>query len=273
MEAVGLSDSRDEVCRGCMEAVLDGNRVSEEVLVRLRQLRSVEARALICHDERGMICPFSDAGDRSADGAPGRSYAVCKRVLDLLGGLVGSLLFVVMVPFVALMIRLQSPGPVFFIQKRVGLNGRHFSLVKFRTMHDDVALEPCWPDEEEDDRLFAFGAFMRRYHIDEFPQFVAVLMGEMSLVGPRPEQVPIVERLRKRIPRYDERHRVLPGLTGWAQVSNGYAGCDSSSWLKTASDLYYLRHRSIWMDLAIVACTVRVVCVQRGRTQPDRVQA
>ena len=262
MGAVALSDSRDEVCRICMDVIADDGRVADGVAARLRDLRSLEARALICHAERGLICPFWDVGEPRVDGTPGNWYAVCKRALDLLGGLVGSLLFVVVLPLVALIVKLQSPGPVFFIQKRVGLNGRRFSLVKFRTMHEAGIFEPCWPDEEEDDRLFAFGAFVRRYHIDEFPQFLSVLKGDMSLVGPRPEQVPIVERLREKIPRYDERHRALPGLTGWAQVRHGYAGCELSSWIKTASDFYYVKHRSIWMDLRILIETVCSVPVK-----------
>ncbi|MGC9316404.1 MAG: sugar transferase [Armatimonadota bacterium] len=263
MSVGDLPDSPDEICRICMNAVNEDNSVADDVAALLQECESIEERAAYCHDLRGLLCPFRNVEDICDAGARGYCYAICKRAVDLLGGLVGSVVVAVLLPFVAVAIKLQSRGPVFFSQKRIGLHGKPFSMVKFRTMHERTSEEARWANEEEE-RIFGFGAFMRRFHIDEFPQFFSVLVGHMSLVGPRPEQVPIVERLRKKIPHYDARHCVPPGITGWAQVRHGYAGCELSSWIKTASDLYYVARRSLWLDMSILFRTLLAVAAAEG---------
>ncbi len=264
-----LPDNEEEICSTCIDIVSEDAFAADDIAERLRNLRSIDQRTPICHEARGLLCPLRNGESGSQKSS--RAYLLLKRLIDLLGGLIGSLIVVLTLPFVALGIRIQSPGPVFFTQKRVGLNGQVFSLRKFRTMHVDRNDEARWANEEED-RIFGFGAFMRRYHIDEFPQFFSVLLGKMSLVGPRPEQVPIVERLRKKIPHYDDRHRALPGITGWSQVRHGYAGCEFSSWIKTASDLYYLKHRNLWMDISILINTLPAVLIREQMVNEDAIR-
>lgn len=266
MSVSDLPDSPEAICRVCMDAVDEDNEVADDVAAILEECEGIEERAERCHDLRGLLCPLTDIGDICENPKPSRVYHICKRAADLLGGLIGSVIVAVLLPFVALGIKVQSRGPIFFSQKRVGLDGESFSVVKFRTMHEEKNGEARWANEEEE-RIFGFGAFMRRFHIDEFPQFFSVLIGDMSLVGPRPEQVPIVERLREKIPHYDLRHCALPGITGWSQVRHGYAGCERSSWIKTASDLYYVKHRSLWLDLCILARTGPTVLVKEGRQE------
>ncbi|MEA3403864.1 MAG: sugar transferase [Armatimonadota bacterium] len=268
MSVGDLPDNPDEICLICMNAMGEDNSVAGDVAALLRECQSIEERAAYCHDLRELLCPFSDIEDICKTNARGRFYSVAKRAVDLLGGLIGSVVVAVLLPLVAVAIKLQSPGPVFFTQKRIGLHGKPFSMVKFRTMHEKTSDEARWANEEEE-RIFTFGSFMRRFHIDEFPQFFSVLVGHMSLVGPRPEQVPIVERLRMKIPHYDARHCVPPGITGWAQVRHGYAGCELSSWVKTASDLYYVARRSLWLDMSILFRTLLAVLVEEGRQDTE----
>ncbi|MGI5817788.1 MAG: sugar transferase [Armatimonadota bacterium] len=261
MSTGGLPDDPREICLICADMVYDDSDVSDDVLALLDKCADIEERAVRCHELRGLLCPFSETADLCEDGSPSAIYRVGKRALDILGGLVGSAIVVLLLPLIAAIVKIQSPGSIFFSQERVGLNGKPFRLLKFRTMHEKTSDEARWASEEED-RIFGFGSFMRRFHIDEFPQFFNVLRGNMSLVGPRPEQVPIVERLREKIPHYDERHCALPGLTGWAQMRHGYAGCELTSWIKIASDLYYVKHRSLWLDVAILVRTVPAVLIK-----------
>lgn len=254
MSTGGLPDNPEELCLTCANLVSENSDVPDDVLDILLQCGSIEERAGKCHDLRGLLCPFSEMAELCDGDAPGAVYTVLKRAIDIAGGLLGTAIVVVLLPLIAAIVKIQSPGPIFFKQDRVGFRGRSFRLFKFRTMHERASDEARWANEEED-RIFGFGAFMRRFHIDEFPQFFNVLRGEMSLVGPRPEQVPIVERLSAKIPNYNKRHYAVPGLTGWSQTRHGYAGCELTSWLKTASDLYYVKHRSLWLDLSIMART------------------
>jgi exopolysaccharide biosynthesis polyprenyl glycosylphosphotransferase len=163
---------------------------------------------------------------------------------------------------IALLVKLSSPGPVFFIQERVGLDGKPFALVKFRTMRvegDDGSRD--WFNVHRqgwtvpnDPRRTPVGAFLRRFSLDELPQFYNVLMGEMSIVGPRPEQPHYVQEFAQIIPKYARRHREKAGITGWAQV-NGLRG-DTSIKERTYADLYYVENWSLLFDLKIIARTV-----------------
>jgi exopolysaccharide biosynthesis polyprenyl glycosylphosphotransferase len=166
-----------------------------------------------------------------------------KRAVDLIGGAVGVL------------VKLDSQGPAFYVQERMGLDANPFGMIKFRSMRTDAEAEtgPVWATED-DPRRTRLGAFIRRFSIDEWPQFINVLLGEMSLVGPRPERPVFVEQFRRSIPRYMDRHREKAGLTGWAQV-NGLRG-DTSIAERTKYDLWYIENWSLLLDFKIILRTI-----------------
>ncbi len=177
-----------------------------------------------------------------------------KRSVDLVGALVGLVVLSPLMLLTALLVKLDSRGPAFFSQERCGLDGRPFQVIKFRTMRSDAeAAGPGWT-VENDPRVTALGRWMRKTNWDELPQLINVLLGQMSLVGPRPEQVVFVEKFREYIPRYMERHLEKAGLTGWAQV-NGLRG-DTSLEERTKFDLWYVENWSIWLDMKIIIRTV-----------------
>jgi len=177
-----------------------------------------------------------------------------KRAIDLVGSAIGLVLLSPLMFLIAILIKLDSPGPALYTQERMGLDGKRFYLFKFRTMRADAeAHGPGWtrPDDPRRTRL---GAFLRRTNLDELPQLINVLLGDMSLVGPRPERPIYVEEFRKRIPRYMERHREKAGITGWAQV-NGLRG-DTSIEERTKYDLWYIENWSVWLDIKIILMTI-----------------
>jgi len=164
----------------------------------------------------------------------------------------------------ALAVRLTSPGPVLYRQVRVGLAGRPFVLLKFRSMRVDAeANGPAWA-AAQDPRITAVGHLIRRMRIDELPQLINVLAGEMSIVGPRPERPHFVAQLDAAIPYHAERTRVKPGITGWAQVNYPYGASIEDSRQKLSYDLYYVKHRSLRLDFQILLATVRVILFQEG---------
>jgi len=165
----------------------------------------------------------------------------------------------------ALLVRLDSPGPILYRQERIGLNGRPFMLYKFRSMVVDAEAggAPRWATPG-DPRVTRFGRFMRLTRIDELPQLLNVLRGDMAMVGPRPERPAFVGQLSQAIPHYEDRHCVRPGITGWAQVNYPYGASIEDARMKLAYDLYYVRRRSLFLDLLILIATVRVVLFQEG---------
>jgi len=164
----------------------------------------------------------------------------------------------------ALMIRLDSPGPILYRQERVGLGGKPFTLLKFRSMRANAeALGPTWA-EQRDPRVTRIGSFMRRTRMDELPQLINILRGEMSFIGPRPERPHFVEQLADAIPFYRERARVKPGLTGWAQVNYPYGASVEDAKAKLSYDMYYVKNRSPLLDILILFSTVRVILFQEG---------
>ena len=164
----------------------------------------------------------------------------------------------------ALMVRLDSPGPVFYRQERVGLNGEVFTLFKFRSMRVDAELKgPTWASQS-DPRITRVGSFLRRTRIDELPQLVNVLRGQMSFIGPRPERPHFVEKLSEVVPHYRDRTSVKPGLTGWAQVNFPYGASIEDARVKLSYDLYYVKHRSLLLDLLILIATIRVILFAEG---------
>jgi sugar transferase (PEP-CTERM system associated) len=189
-----------------------------------------------------------------------------KRVLELA---LAALLLVLLAPalgLIALLIRFESPGRALFRQARVGLRGRVFELYKLRTMRTDAeaATGPVWASPDDDPRITRLGRVLRKLRLDELPQLVNVLRGEMSFVGPRPERPHFVEKLRQVIPYYDERHSVRPGITGWAQVKFGYGSTIEDSERKLQFDLYYVKNMSLLLDVAIVLDTFKVMLLGRG---------
>ena len=176
-----------------------------------------------------------------------------KRAIDLVGSAVGLVLLSPILLLVAILIKIDSPGPVFFVQERMGLDERPFPMFKFRSMRQDAeAHGPGWT-VKNDPRRTRLGMFIRRFSIDEFPNLINVLLGDMSLVGPRAEQLAFVHQFRIMVPRYMERHHEKAGITGWAQV-NGLRG-DTSIYERTKYDLWYVENWSIWLDIKILIRT------------------
>jgi exopolysaccharide biosynthesis polyprenyl glycosylphosphotransferase len=180
-----------------------------------------------------------------------------KRALDVAVSLAAGAVFLPVVGLCAMLIKLEDGGPVLFRQRRIGNRGQEFTLLKLRTMRT-AAPVARW-SSRDDDRVTRVGHVLRRTHLDEIPQLLNVVRGEMSVVGPRPEQPAFVEHLETTLPFYSRRHLIKPGLTGWAQVRCGYAGSDAESAWKLCHDLFYLKHQSISLDLAILVETVRTL--------------
>ncbi|MBV8092099.1 MAG: TIGR03013 family PEP-CTERM/XrtA system glycosyltransferase [Acetobacteraceae bacterium] len=188
-----------------------------------------------------------------------------RRLNDILISL-GVLLFTLpLMLAIALLIKLDSPGPVLYRQERVGLHGRVFTLFKFRSMRVDAEAggRPRWA-AQNDPRITRIGAFIRATRIDELPQLLNVLRGEMSFVGPRPERPHFVDQLAPIIPFYEHRASVKPGITGWAQVNYPYGASVEDARAKLSYDLYYVKNRSLFLDLLILVATVRVILFQEG---------
>ena len=190
---------------------------------------------------------------------------IVKRALDVLLAIVGIILTLPLFPFIALAIRLDSPGPIFYRQQRVGEKEKNFNLYKFRTMRADAenGTGAVWA-KEKDARVTRVGEFFRKSRIDELPQFFNILRGDMSLVGPRPERPEFVEKLKEIIPYYSERHFVKPGVTGWAQVRYPYGASIEDAMEKLRYDLYYIKNISLSFDLMIILETIKVVLFRRG---------
>jgi lipopolysaccharide/colanic/teichoic acid biosynthesis glycosyltransferase len=178
--------------------------------------------------------------------------AVAATLLTLLAPLLGVLILLVR----------RDGGPGVFQQVRIGERGRPFRLYKLRSMRVGADSTAQWA-AVDDPRITRLGVFLRNTHLDEIPQLVNVLRGEMSLVGPRPEQPAFVDRLERRLPFYQRRHLMRPGITGWAQVRCGYAGSDVGSAWKLCHDLYYARHRSFGLDLLILCETLATLVFKR----------
>jgi lipopolysaccharide/colanic/teichoic acid biosynthesis glycosyltransferase len=192
--------------------------------------------------------------------APG--YARVKRMLDVVLGSVGLVALVLLLPVVVVGNFIANRGPLLYRQTRVGRSGREFSMLKLRTMRATVAGGPTL---ERDPRVTPFGGVLRRTHVDELPQVVNILRGELAIVGPRPEQPHLVARLAGKIPFYGIRHLVRPGLTGWAQVKYHYGADDADALEKLQYEVFYLRRQSLGLDLRIVARTLRSVLGMEGR--------
>ncbi|MBN1667803.1 MAG: exopolysaccharide biosynthesis polyprenyl glycosylphosphotransferase, partial [Anaerolineales bacterium] len=193
-------------------------------------------------------------------------YEAGKRLIDILGGLAGVSILLLVLPFVSLATLLESGRPVFYMQTRLGRGGRPYQIIKFRTMRQDAEADgkPRWA-KEDDERATRVGLFLRKTHLDEVPQFLNVLRGEMSLVGPRAERPQLVEHFQAHVPFYRARLLVKPGITGWAQVNYGYAASIEETKTKLEYDLYYIKHRSLGLDLLVLFKTPGTVFGMRGQ--------
>lgn len=227
--------------------VLDGHQLFEEVSGRL-SVDSLRPSALI----------FSTGFRQS------HVSRVAKRLVDILGSAAGLTVLLPVLAVIALLIKVDSSGPVFYRQYRVGLCGRPFEIWKFRSMKQDAEQSgPQWA-QTDDPRITRVGRWLRKARLDEFPQLINVLRGEMSLVGPRPERPKFVQDLRKIIPYYDLRHTVRPGITGWAQVKFHYGASAEDAHMKLQYDLYYVKWLSLTLDMKILTRTVRVMLLGEG---------
>ena len=194
-----------------------------------------------------------------------RFLAIYKRIGSMVLSVIGLVLTLPLLPFVALAIKLSSPGPILYHQKRVGRNDVIFYCHKFRTMRADAEADtgPAWAGDD-DPRITRVGRFLRTVRLDEIPQLWNVLRGEMSLVGPRPERPEFIEKLKQEIPYYNLRHTVRPGITGWAQIRYKYGNSVEDAREKLRYDLYYIKHLSVGLDGYIFFETIKTILLGRG---------
>jgi exopolysaccharide biosynthesis polyprenyl glycosylphosphotransferase len=190
-------------------------------------------------------------------------YQYGKRLVDCFMAVFLLLITLPFWPFIMLLIKLESPGPAFFLQKRVGHLGKDFTVIKFRTMRiQDNAFEPT---SKNDPRVSAFGKFLRKTRIDEIPQIINVLKGEMSFIGPRPERPELVKELEQAVPFYRQRLLVKPGLSGWDQVSGEYhSPSKEDTYKKLQYDLYYIKNMSLFLDISIFFKTLVTIFTRAG---------
>jgi sugar transferase (PEP-CTERM system associated) len=252
---VALQDRRAALpVEALLRCRLNGIRIEEREFVYERVTGKIAVEAL-----RPSYLIFSDGFHKT------RLTTVCKRSLDLLLSTVGLLLSLPLTIATALAIKLDSPGPLFIRQPRVGKDGRPFVLHKFRTMRADAEKDtgPVWA-RAYDDRVTRVGRILRKTRIDEIPQMWNVLRAEMSFVGPRPERPFFVEELAHEIPYYMERLTVKPGITGWAQICYPYGSSKGDAIQKLQYDLYYIKNLSLFFDVTILLRTVKVVLLREG---------
>ena len=188
-----------------------------------------------------------------------------KAAMDYFLSSVGLIISLPIMALVALAIKIDSPGPIFYRQKRAGKNGKILKLLKFRSMRNDAEKEtgPVWA-KENDGRITRVGKILRKLRMDEIPQMINVFRGEMSFVGPRPERPHFVEQLKKEIPFYEKRLAAKPGITGWAQIEYPYGASKNDALEKLKYDLYYIKNMSIFSDLSIIFRTIKIVLFGRG---------
>ncbi|MFH1030030.1 MAG: sugar transferase [bacterium] len=194
-----------------------------------------------------------------------RTYDILKRIFDIVASIILMTLSIPIIPFIIIIIKLNDGGPIFFKQIRTGKNGKDFLAIKFRSMVVGSEKNGAQWSPENDPRITNVGKFLRKTRLDEIPQLINVLRGEMSMVGPRPERPEFIEILEKEVPFYTQRLLVKPGLTGWAQINLPYGASKEYTMLKLKYDLYYIKHRSLVLDLKIILKTVAIVFGFKGR--------
>lgn len=272
----GLDDLADTVAR---------HRVTTLVLSPPQQVGSRVLRALVDCAEQGVeVIPMNVLYEQLTGRVPVEHlhehwhvalpvyhrdhsplWRLAKRTMDIALAGAGLLVLSVLFPVIAAAVLLDSPGPVFYAQRRVGKGGRVFRVYKFRTMRVGAEDGSAMWAQENDPRATRVGRLLRATHLDEFPQFVNVLRGEMSAVGPRPERPEFVETLSAAVPFYPLRHAVKPGMAGWALVKQGYAATPEDALVRLEYDLYYIKHQSVWLDVIILLKTLGHALGRRGR--------
>ncbi|MGB7786689.1 MAG: sugar transferase [Salinimicrobium sp.] len=230
--------------------VKDYNQVYEEKTYRIP----------VQHIEKNFykFFPFSRSNDN-------KFYLFFHRIADILIAVLGLAVGMLLFPFILFGNSLANRGKPFYKQERVGRHGKTFQILKFRTMKNNAEVNGAQWAQKNDLRVTRFGKFLRRSRIDEFPQFWNILKGEMSLIGPRPERPVFVKELSDLIPFYDTRHFVKPGLTGWAQVMGDYGNSHADSLEKLQYDLYYIKHRNVFLDITILSKTLSTIIFFRGQ--------
>lgn len=192
-------------------------------------------------------------------------YLIYVRIIEVCFACIGLIVGITLLPFILTGNFIANKGPLFYTQERVGKNGKIFKIYKLRSMITNAEKEGAVFATVNDVRITAFGKFLRKSRLDEVPQFINVLKGEMAIIGPRPERPIFVEEIAKMMPFYQTRHIIKPGLTGWAQVSYSYGETLQDSLIKLQYDLYYIKHRSIFLDFSIVVKTISTVLFYRGQ--------
>ena len=205
-----------------------------------------------------MYFPFSRSNQN-------KLYQFFHRILDLLFSVIGLAFGLVLFPIILIGNLFANRGPLFYTQIRVGRNGNHFRIYKLRSMVIDAEKDGAQFAAKVDNRVTKFGRFLRKSRFDEIPQFINVIKGDMSVIGPRPERPIFVKELSEAIPFYEVRHLVKPGVTGWAQVNAKYGSTEEDSLQKLQYDLYYIKHRSLFLDISIVIKTLSTIIFYRGQ--------
>lgn len=245
----------DEIHDELFQALLDCHELGAQVTSMIGQYEKLTGRVPLAHiglhvhhllpAERDIVCCF---------------YLLLRRGLDLVAALLGLAGLALLLPAIAIISRLDSPGPLFYSQPRVGKGGRLFRVYKFRTMVTGAeGLAGAVWARKNDRRVTRFGRWARRLRLDELPQFWNVLRGQMSVIGPRPERPELVRQLEEQIPFYRIRHAIKPGITGWAQVNHRYANSIPDTLVKLQYDLYYVKYRSFYLDLLITCRSIATV--------------
>ncbi|MCP9819472.1 sugar transferase [Synechococcus sp. Cruz-9H2] len=241
----------------CVWALGEDRPVTSLALAAEQELQRIPPRWVV---DRWLL--FSDRGDQRSGGFERQ----LKRYADVMVSLLLLLICTPVLAFAAVLIRLNDGGPVLYRQWRTGLQGKRFEVIKLRTMVPDAEDEgeAIWSGPN-DGRITPVGQWLRRTRLDELPQLINVLRGEMSLIGPRPERPELETDLERRIPNYRLRHWIRPGLSGWAQVNMPYSSTMEDAELKLSYDLFYLRNSSVWLDLLILFKTIKIVLKAAGR--------
>ncbi|MFC6098021.1 sugar transferase [Flavobacterium qiangtangense] len=194
-----------------------------------------------------------------------RLYLILVRLIEIVISVFGIFIGFYLLPFIYVGNFFANRGPLFYTQERVGKNGRPFTIYKFRTMIRNAETNEAVFATQNDARITAFGKFLRKSRIDEFPQFFNILKGDMAVIGPRPERPFFVEKIASQMPFYQTRHVIKPGLTGWAQVNYSYGDSIKDSLIKLQYDLYYIKHRSVFLDINITIKTISTILFYRGQ--------
>lgn len=286
-DPLALPNEITAVKLGTLTSIMDELRISEVVVgTRLTDEMSAELNGKLLHLlEQGVpIRSFTQVYEELTYKLPvhhvetdfysyfpfsrsnrNKLYLFFSCILGVMLSVIGLIFGVFFIPFVLICNFLGNRGPLFYYQKRIGKNGREFNLVKLRTMVLDAEKDGAQFAQTSDVRVTKFGRFLRKSRIDEIPQFFNVLRGDMSLIGPRPERPEFLESLIEKIPFYEVRHLVKPGITGWAQVNAKYGACEGDALEKLQYDLYYLKHRSLFLDFSIMMKTLSTIIFYRGQ--------